>query len=110
MKGAAESLQRSVTCRGGLSDSVRFVAMPRVFKNQNYSKLRKQLQTSGALFEDPEFPATDKSLYTADGGPSSSQREIEWKRPKVRNVDHARGSFTRSRVEARAWVWYGYGR
>ncbi|XP_065178959.1 calpain-5-like [Sycon ciliatum] len=56
--------------------------MPRVFKNQNYSKLRKQLQTSGALFEDPEFPATDKSLYTADGGPSSSQREIEWKRPK----------------------------
>lgn len=52
-----------------------------MYKNQNYSKLRKLHQTGGTLFEDPEFPANNSSLYI--GGKGGDGREIVWKRPKV---------------------------
>lgn len=48
------------------------------YLGQNYERLRKQAQTSGQLFEDPEFPATNASLYL--GGQQKGR--IEWKRPK----------------------------
>ncbi|KAI3380734.1 hypothetical protein SNEBB_001556 [Seison nebaliae] len=49
---------------------------PKKFKNQDYNKIRKDLLKSKTLFEDPEFPADDKSLFH-----SQSIRGIDWKRP-----------------------------
>lgn len=46
---------------------------------QDFYTLRKQCLDSGKLFEDPEFPATNKSLfYSAQTEPA----HYEWKRPK----------------------------
>ncbi len=36
---------------------------PTAFRGQDFCKLRQELATSGKLFEDPEFPAADSSLY-----------------------------------------------
>lgn len=49
-------------------------------EQQNYDEIVKKCQEEGILFEDPEFPADNSSLYL-DGG---HKRDIEWKRPKVR--------------------------
>lgn len=48
------------------------------FKGQKYDALRKECQEGGKLFEDPEFPADDSSLFYSQriGG-------VQWKRPKV---------------------------
>ena len=48
-------------------------------KGQKYAKLRKEHQTSGTPFEDPEFPANDKSMFYMKASPGN----IEWKRPGV---------------------------
>ncbi|KAL4219876.1 Calpain-5 [Mactra antiquata] len=48
------------------------------FKNQDYSKLKKECQTKGNLFVDPEFPAQDKSLFYTSGKLAG----VTWKRPK----------------------------
>ncbi|ESO02773.1 hypothetical protein HELRODRAFT_112487 [Helobdella robusta] len=48
------------------------------FKNQKYHALRKQAQTSGVLFQDPEFPPSSQSI-SKNG---NLGRNIEWKRPK----------------------------
>ncbi|XP_071484579.1 calpain-5-like [Diadema antillarum] len=47
------------------------------FKGQNYDQLRKTAQSSGTLFEDPEFLAADSSLFHKRTSPG----RIEWKRP-----------------------------
>ncbi|XP_072166356.1 calpain-5-like [Diadema setosum] len=47
------------------------------FKGQNYDQLRKTAQSSGTLFEDPEFLAADSSLSHKQ----MSHRRIKWKRP-----------------------------
>ena len=49
------------------------------FKGQKYEELRKQHGPDN-LFEDPEFPANDKSLFYKRASPGT----IEWKRPGVR--------------------------
>ncbi|CAH8514697.1 unnamed protein product [Schistosoma intercalatum] len=43
----------------------------------SYDQLKKQLLQSGKLFEDPEFPPNDKSLYFSQKPP----KQIEWLRP-----------------------------
>lgn len=48
------------------------------FKDQDYESLLSS-HDSENLFEDPYFPATDKSLYFTQKPPSG----IVWKRPKV---------------------------
>lgn len=48
---------------------------------QDYQKLREECLSTGTLFEDPEFPADDSSLYFS----KRPDRYIEWKRPMVRN-------------------------
>ena len=45
----------------------------------SYVTLKAQLLKSGSLYEDPDFPATARSLKNS--GVASSR--IRWKRPKV---------------------------
>ncbi|VDQ08009.1 unnamed protein product [Trichobilharzia regenti] len=45
----------------------------------SYDQLKSQLLQSRTLFEDPEFPATDSSLYFSQKPP----RQIQWLRPHV---------------------------
>ncbi|KIH47322.1 hypothetical protein ANCDUO_22621 [Ancylostoma duodenale] len=47
----------------------------------NFYDERKKCIDNGVLFEDPEFPATDSSIYY-DTRPEG---KIEWKRPWVKN-------------------------
>ncbi|XP_073455456.1 calpain-6 [Aquarana catesbeiana] len=49
----------------------------RSFKSQNFLELKSECVKKGRLFEDPEFPATDESLFYSKAPPHS----IEWKRP-----------------------------
>ncbi|XP_011304758.1 calpain-A isoform X2 [Fopius arisanus] len=44
---------------------------------QDFNQLRQQCLASGQLFEDPEFPADDSSLYFS----RRPDRYIEWRRP-----------------------------
>ncbi|KAK1117955.1 hypothetical protein K0M31_015621 [Melipona bicolor] len=44
---------------------------------QDFSKLKHECLSTGTLFEDPEFPADDSSLYFS----RRPDRYIEWKRP-----------------------------
>ncbi|KAA3678062.1 calpain, invertebrate [Paragonimus westermani] len=43
----------------------------------SYDQLKAQLQQQGRLFEDPEFPAVDGSLYYSRSPP----RKVDWLRP-----------------------------
>lgn len=45
--------------------------------NQNYEQIKKTCQEQGCLFEDPEFEATDYSIFFSKSPP----RPFEWKRP-----------------------------
>ncbi|XP_056267681.1 calpain-5-like [Pseudoliparis swirei] len=47
------------------------------YKNQHYSQLKNDRINDKTLFEDPEFPATDASLYFKRPPPGM----VEWKRP-----------------------------
>ena len=49
------------------------------FKNQRYSKLKSQCEKEERLFEDPEFPANDNSIFFSRAPPE----QIDWRRPKV---------------------------
>jgi calpain len=46
---------------------------------QDFFKIRDQCLEEGTLFEDPEFPAEDSSIYFSKTPP----RPLEWKRPIV---------------------------
>ncbi|NXK64722.1 CAN5 protein, partial [Sylvietta virens] len=49
-----------------------------LFRDQRYQELKGQCLQQGRLFEDPEFPASDESLYYD----SAAKGRVEWKRPK----------------------------
>jgi len=53
--------------------------MVKHYNNQNYSKLRRQHQTSRTLFTDPTFPANSRSLWLS----GKDEKNIVWKRPSV---------------------------
>lgn len=48
---------------------------------QDFNTLRQECLSRGELFEDPEFPAVDSSLFFS----KRPDRYIEWKRPMVIN-------------------------
>lgn len=50
---------------------------------KTFEQLRQECLQKGVLFEDPDFPATDSSLYFSQSVPV----QIQWKRPKVRSSD-----------------------
>ncbi|XP_030066111.1 calpain-6 [Microcaecilia unicolor] len=49
-----------------------------LFKHQSYRDLKQQCVRHKQLFEDPEFPAEDNSLFYSRSPPG----RVEWKRPK----------------------------
>ena len=49
------------------------------YKNQDFKSLRDECKSNGRLFEDPEFPTANSSLYFSKQPPFTA----EWKRPKV---------------------------
>lgn len=49
------------------------------YKNQRYDDLKRECIKDKKLFEDPEFPAVNTSLYYSKPLPSS----VQWKRPGV---------------------------
>ncbi|KAL5005458.1 hypothetical protein ScPMuIL_018914 [Solemya velum] len=55
-----------------------FFSSVKKYKNQDYSKLKKESQSRGHLFIDPEFPPDDKSLFYTPG----KVGQVVWKRPK----------------------------
>ncbi|CAG5133512.1 unnamed protein product, partial [Candidula unifasciata] len=46
-------------------------------KLQNYDEIKTQCKQQGILFEDPEFPCVDSSIFFSRAPP----RPFEWKRP-----------------------------
>ena len=50
------------------------------YKNQRYQDIKNQCLRDGTLFEDPEFPAVEASLFFSGKKPP---RPFVWKRPKV---------------------------
>lgn len=64
---------------------------------QDFSKLKQECLATGTLFEDPEFPADDSSLYFS----KRPDRYIEWKRPMV---DHFYLSLSRIPYNLRCHV------
>lgn len=48
-------------------------------KLQNINEIKSKCAQQGVLFEDPEFPAVDSSLFFSRSPP----RRLEWKRPHV---------------------------
>lgn len=48
------------------------------FQDQHYDRLRNQCRQQGRLFEDPNFPASNHSLYYSRSPPGV----VEWKRPQ----------------------------
>ncbi|XP_021474339.2 calpain-5 [Oncorhynchus mykiss] len=48
------------------------------YKNQHYSELKKECLEDKKLFEDPEFPVTNASLFYRKPPPGM----VEWKRPR----------------------------
>lgn len=49
-------------------------------ENQNYDEICKKCRDEDILFEDPEFPADNSSLFYDENAPTRGN--IEWKRPK----------------------------
>lgn len=50
----------------------------KAFKDQNYEELKSEHNESN-LFEDPVFPANDRSMYFSTRPPQG----VRWLRPKV---------------------------
>lgn len=48
---------------------------------KSYDEIRKKCLEQGALWEDDEFPADDKSLFYS----RRPNKKFEWKRPGVRD-------------------------
>ena len=59
-------------------------AIIKPFKNQVWENLRSRYNKNN-LFEDPEFPATSRSLFVSKSPPTN----IRWKRPTVRPSHHS---------------------
>ncbi len=54
-------------------------SIAQAFKKQNFYEILDELYEKGSLFEDPEFPASEESLFIKQ----IPKKKIEWKRPYV---------------------------
>ena len=52
------------------------------YKDQDYSTIKSTCKQTNTLFEDPEFPATAKSLFFTSPDKFSNLNNIVWKRPQ----------------------------
>ncbi|XP_030599846.1 calpain-5-like [Archocentrus centrarchus] len=53
------------------------------YEDQSFSSLRRRCQQTGSLFEDPLFPASDRSLFYQ----RNDIGQVTWKRPKELSSD-----------------------
>ncbi|XP_078667909.1 calpain-B-like isoform X6 [Branchiostoma floridae x Branchiostoma belcheri] len=51
-------------------------------KQQDFEALRSECLQNGVLFEDPDFPAYDSSLYFTRHHPNLSRHQFQWMRPQ----------------------------
>ncbi|XP_066277383.1 calpain-B-like isoform X3 [Branchiostoma lanceolatum] len=51
-------------------------------KKQDFEALRNECLQNGVLFEDPDFPAYDSSLYFTRHHPNLSRYQFQWMRPQ----------------------------
>jgi calpain-5 len=51
------------------------------YKNQNYDSIKSNCSNSRRLFEDPEFPATNSSIFHFNGPSGINPYDIKWLRP-----------------------------
>jgi hypothetical protein len=49
-------------------------------KAMSFKEIQRECLSRGVLFEDPEFPARDKTIFVSKPCP----KRYEWKRPQVR--------------------------
>ncbi|VDP27968.1 unnamed protein product [Soboliphyme baturini] len=52
-------------------------------RSRNYSAIKRQCEITGKLWEDPDFPAADQSLFYS----KKLHKKFVWKRPKEINVN-----------------------
>ena len=50
---------------------------------KSYAEIQQACLKSGKLYEDPDFPATNASLFPYKGFPPGFPTDIKWKRPGV---------------------------
>lgn len=68
-------LQSTLSGRG--SGSIQ--ALDTQSDGKSFKQLRQECLQEGVLFEDPDFPATESSLFYSQSFPV----QVEWKRPRV---------------------------
>ena len=68
--------------RHGGSEPKRPSGPPMKLEGKTYDEIKAQCQRENRLFEDPDFPAVDSSVFPSKLPP----RPFEWKRPGVSNV------------------------
>lgn len=79
--GVSQRIQKDRLKAGGLGSVQQAVH----YLNQDFVALKEDCLQTGALFEDPLFPAEPASLGFKDLGPFTAKtRGVEWKRPTVR--------------------------
>lgn len=75
------------TLSGKNSDSNQVVSSQ--WDGKSFEQLRQECLQKGVLFEDPDFPAADASLFFSQSVPV----QIEWKRPKVCRLGNVRAGW-----------------
>lgn len=61
---------------------------PVKFKGQDYKQLKESLLNAGRTFEDETFPANLNSLGKLEDFTSEQLGEVQWLRPRVRQLTH----------------------
>ena len=70
------------------------------YEKQSYDDIVRKCQSEGILFEDPEFPAEDNSIFFSRQPP----RPFEWKRPSVSYISQSYLDFAVSGIDPEFWT------
>lgn len=70
--------------RHGGSEPKRPAGPPMKLEGKTYDEIKAQCLRENRLFDDPDFPAVDSSVFPSRLPP----RPFEWKRPGVSNIVH----------------------
>ena len=81
--------------RHGGSEPKRPSGPPMKLEGKTYDEIKAQCLRENRLFEDPDFPANDSSVFPSKRPP----RPFEWKRPSVSNIDSL--CYTTRRVQTK---------
>lgn len=70
-------------CKYSLLQCLYCAFLLQVYPMTDYERIRRSCLKRGELWEDPEFPATQASVFYHQTPPF----QFVWKRPKVRNIN-----------------------